>query len=62
LTDSTQPFLDPSSSVQSLFPPRQWAIRLPLLILLTGIAGVGLFFARVMMGEARKRARSGKKV
>ncbi|KAK8847390.1 hypothetical protein IAR55_005248 [Kwoniella newhampshirensis] len=57
------PFLPPSSPVQSLFPPREWAIRLPLLLLLGGITLVSLFFARVMWIEARKKAlKAGKKV
>ncbi|WRT64793.1 uncharacterized protein IL334_001727 [Kwoniella shivajii] len=57
------PFLSSDSPVQSLFPAREWAIKLPLLILLSGISAVGLFFARVMLSEARKKAvKGGKKV
>jgi len=56
-----QPFLDPNSSLHSFFPAREWAIRLPAGLLLLGITGIGLFFAKVTMEEARKRAaRSGK--
>lgn len=50
-----QPFLDQSSPIHALFPDRIWAVRLPLLLLLTGISGVALFFARVMFAEARKK-------
>ncbi|WWD21482.1 hypothetical protein CI109_105968 [Kwoniella shandongensis] len=57
------PFLSSSTPIQSLFPPREWAIRLPLLLLLSGITLVGLFFARVMLGEAKKKSqKAGKKV
>lgn len=58
---TAQPFLDPNSSLHSFFPAREWAIRLPAGLLLLGITGIGLFFAKVTMEEARKRAaRSGK--
>ncbi|ORX38822.1 dolichol phosphate-mannose biosynthesis regulatory [Kockovaella imperatae] len=56
------PFLDSDSIAHSFFPDRIWAIRLPLILLLLGISGIGLFFSRVMMAEARKRASAGKKV
>ncbi|RXK37527.1 dolichyl-phosphate mannosyltransferase polypeptide 2, regulatory subunit [Tremella mesenterica] len=55
------PFIPASSPVQDLFPSREWAVRLPLFLLLTGMSGVGLFFARVTLSEARKkRMRAGK--
>ncbi|WVW78487.1 hypothetical protein I302_100442 [Kwoniella bestiolae CBS 10118] len=57
------PFISPSSPIQSLFPPREWAIKLPLFLLLSGISAIGLFFARVSLSEARKKAaKGGKKV
>ncbi|GFZ47705.1 hypothetical protein JCM24511_05452 [Saitozyma sp. JCM 24511] len=54
------PFLSPTSPLHAFFPPREWAIRLPLLLLLTAVSGVGLFFARIVMGEARKKRGQGK--
>ncbi|WVF69831.1 hypothetical protein IAT40_004610 [Kwoniella sp. CBS 6097] len=57
------PFIPESSPIQDLFPSRDWAIKLPLLLLVSGISAVGLFFARVSLVEARKKAaKSGKKV
>ncbi|WVR04623.1 hypothetical protein IAU60_001634 [Kwoniella sp. DSM 27419] len=56
------PFLPADSALHSLFPAREWAIRLPLFLLVSGVAAISLFFARVSMAEARKKARAGKKV
>ncbi|ODN82264.1 hypothetical protein L202_02547 [Cryptococcus amylolentus CBS 6039] len=57
------PFLPSDSPLQSLFPARDWAIRLPLFVLLTGISVIGLFFGKVLLGEARKKKqKAGKKV
>ncbi|WWC59284.1 uncharacterized protein I303_101835 [Kwoniella dejecticola CBS 10117] len=57
------PFISSDSSIHTLFPPREWAIKLPLLLLLSGITAVGLFFTKVMFSEARKKAaKGGKKV
>jgi len=61
MTADSQPFLDPNSSLHSLFPAREWAVRLPAALLLLGITGIGLFFAKVTVSEARKKARAGKK-
>ncbi|ODN85270.1 dolichyl-phosphate mannosyltransferase polypeptide 2, regulatory subunit [Cryptococcus wingfieldii CBS 7118] len=58
-----KPFLPSDSPLQSLFPAREWAIRLPLFVLLTGISVIGLFFGKVLLGEARKKKqKAGKKV
>jgi dolichyl-phosphate mannosyltransferase polypeptide 2 regulatory subunit len=59
---SQQPFIPSDSAIQSCFPDRIWAIRIPILLLLSGISGIGLFLGKVMLGEARKRSRAGKKV
>lgn len=56
-----QPFLSSSSSIHSLFPPREWAVRLPALILVVGLGGVGAFVGRVMMAEEKKRAEKAQK-
>lgn len=49
-----------SSSLHELFPPREWAVRGPVFLLLVGLAGIGAFFAKVSMAEARKRRAQGK--
>jgi len=61
LTD-VQPFLEASNSLHSYFPPREWAVRLPAFLLLSGVGAIGLFFGKVMMNEARKKRGGGKKV
>ncbi|BEI85844.1 hypothetical protein CcaverHIS002_0601310 [Cutaneotrichosporon cavernicola] len=55
------PFVAPDSTLHDLFPPREWAVRGPALLLLVGVAGIGAFFAKVSAAEAAKRrAREGK--
>ncbi|WVQ69224.1 uncharacterized protein L199_007440 [Kwoniella botswanensis] len=57
------PFISSDSTLHSLFPAREWAIKLPLFLLLSGISAIGLFFSRVALSEARKKAaKGGKKV
>ncbi|KAL1587435.1 hypothetical protein WHR41_03884 [Cladosporium halotolerans] len=50
------PFVDDSHPIQSLFPPRVWAIRIPVIILLLGGAVVGSFLSVVMVRSNRKKA------
>ncbi|KXT04413.1 hypothetical protein AC578_3643 [Pseudocercospora eumusae] len=51
-----QPFVDDSHPVQALFPPRVWAIRIPVILLLVGGAVVGSFLSVVMIRSNRKKA------
>lgn len=51
-----QPFVDDSHPVQNLFPPRVWAIRIPVILLLLGGAVVGSFLSIVMIRSNRKKA------
>lgn len=51
-----QPFVDPSHPSQSLFLPRVWAIRLPVILILVGGAVVGSFLSLVMIRSNRKKA------
>ncbi|TKA63821.1 hypothetical protein B0A55_10017 [Friedmanniomyces simplex] len=50
------PFVDSNHPLQSLFPPRVWAIRIPVILLLLGGAVVGSFFSVVMIRSNRKKA------
>ncbi|KAF2160483.1 hypothetical protein M409DRAFT_29104 [Zasmidium cellare ATCC 36951] len=50
------PFVDDSHPVQHLFPPRVWAIRIPVILLLLGGAVVGSFLSIVMIRSNRKKA------
>jgi len=54
------PFVDDSHPVQSLFPPRVWAIRIPVILLLLGGAVVGSFLSLVMIRSNRKKAAKAK--
>jgi len=51
-----QPFVDEKHPLQSLFPPRVWAIRIPVILLLLGGAVVGSFLSVVMIRSNRKKA------
>ncbi|ORY88315.1 dolichol phosphate-mannose biosynthesis regulatory [Leucosporidium creatinivorum] len=49
------PFLPPSSPLHSLFPSREWAIRIPALLMLAGLAAIGAFVGLVLVKSARKK-------
>jgi dolichol phosphate-mannose biosynthesis regulatory protein len=55
LTD-IQPFVDEDHPLQSFFPPRVWAIRIPVILTLLGSAVVGSFLGMVMIRSNRKKA------
>lgn len=56
LFSRTQPFVDEDHPLQSLFPPRVWAIRIPVILILLGSTVVGSFLASVMIRSNRKKA------
>ncbi|KAF3082893.1 hypothetical protein TWF569_004386 [Orbilia oligospora] len=49
------PFVDEDHPIQSLFPPRVWAIRIPVILLLIISAVVGSFLSVVMINSAKKK-------
>jgi dolichol phosphate-mannose biosynthesis regulatory protein len=51
-----QPFVDEDHPLHSLFPPRVWAIRIPVILILLGSAVVGSFLSVVMIRSNRKKA------
>ncbi|KAF2095637.1 dolichol phosphate-mannose biosynthesis regulatory [Rhizodiscina lignyota] len=55
------PFVDEDHPAHSLFPPRVWAIRIPVMIILLGCAVVGSFISLVMIRSNRKKAAKAKK-
>ncbi|EMF16285.1 dolichol phosphate-mannose biosynthesis regulatory [Sphaerulina musiva SO2202] len=55
------PFVDDSHPIQQLFPPRVWAIRIPVILLLVGGAVVGSFLSVVMIKSNKKKALKAKK-
>lgn len=51
-----QPFVDDDHQLHSLFPPRVWAIRIPVILILLGSTVVGSFLGIVMIRSNRKKA------
>ncbi len=51
-----QPFVDRDHPLHSYFPPRVWAIRIPVILILLGSAVVGSFLSVVMIRSNRKKA------
>ncbi|KAL2213255.1 dolichol phosphate-mannose biosynthesis regulatory [Sarocladium strictum] len=54
------PFVDDDHPLHSFFPPRVWAIRIPVILILVGSAVVGSFLAMVMIRSNRKKAAKAK--
>jgi hypothetical protein len=52
---SMQPFLDPSHALHSLFPPRNFAILIPVALLVLGVSGIGAFLASVLIKSEKKK-------
>ncbi|KAI6246588.1 Dolichol phosphate-mannose biosynthesis regulatory protein [Erysiphe necator] len=49
------PFVDSDHPLQSFFPARVWAIRIPVILLLLGSAIVGSFVSVVMIRSNRRQ-------
>ncbi|GAA5823389.1 hypothetical protein JCM5353_008260 [Sporobolomyces roseus] len=54
------PLLPSDSPVQSLFPSREWAIKIPVLILLVGFSSVGMIVGWTMIGTGKAKGRGGR--
>ncbi|KAI3407100.2 dpm2 [Candida oxycetoniae] len=54
------PFVDENSFLNKYFLPRDYAIKLPLLLLLIGGLGVSMFIARVLI-KSQENKKSKKK-
>ncbi|CEQ39414.1 SPOSA6832_00951 [Sporobolomyces salmonicolor] len=48
------PFLPPSPLL-SLFPDREWAVRIPVLILLVGLSAVGMTTGCLLIETAKRK-------
>lgn len=59
-TRNDQPFVDADHPLQNFFPPRVWAIRIPVILVLLGSAVVGSFLSVVMIKSNRKKAAKAK--
>ncbi|RYP83239.1 hypothetical protein DL769_001435 [Monosporascus sp. CRB-8-3] len=55
-----QPFVDSDHPLHAFFPPRVWAIRIPVILILLGSAVVGSFLSVVMIRSNRKKAAKAK--
>lgn len=52
------PFVDPSHPIAALFPDREWAVRIPALLLVLGVLVVGSFIGiTVSKSNKKKRAK-----
>jgi len=49
------PFLPPSHPLHDHFPPREWAVWGPALLLVVGVSAIGLFVGLVMYKEGKKK-------
>ncbi|KAI4865868.1 dolichol phosphate-mannose biosynthesis regulatory protein [Hypoxylon rubiginosum] len=54
------PFVDSDHPLHLIFPPRVWAIRIPVILILLGSAVVGSFLSVVMIRSSRKKAAKAK--
>lgn len=48
------PFLDDDNVLQGFFLPREYAIKLPLLLLSIGFLAVGSFIGKVLVNNSQK--------
>ena len=60
--NNRQPFVDPGHPLHDFFPPRVWAIRIPVILILLGSAVVGSFLSMVMIRSNQKKAAKAKAV
>lgn len=57
---ATQPFVDSDHPLQNFFPPRVWAVRIPVILILLASAVVGSFLGVVMIRSNKKKAAKAK--
>ncbi|OAL06156.1 dolichol phosphate-mannose biosynthesis regulatory [Phaeosphaeriaceae sp. SRC1lsM3a] len=50
------PFVDDDHFLHSFFLPREWAIRIPVILIILGSTVVGSFLSVVMIRSNRKKA------
>ncbi|KAL1971734.1 hypothetical protein VTN31DRAFT_1822 [Thermomyces dupontii] len=54
------PFVDDDHPLHNFFPPRVWAIRIPVILTILGSTVVGSFMGIVMIRSSRKKAAKAK--
>ncbi|KKY35906.1 putative dolichyl-phosphate mannosyltransferase polypeptide 2 [Diaporthe ampelina] len=54
------PFVDSDHPLQNFFPPRVWAVRIPVILILLASAVVGSFLGVVMIQSNKKKAAKAK--
>ncbi|RKP05140.1 dolichol phosphate-mannose biosynthesis regulatory protein-domain-containing protein [Thamnocephalis sphaerospora] len=52
------PFVDEDHALHSYFPPREYAIKIPVALLLVGLTGVFTFLASVMIRSGKKKQKT----
>ena len=53
----SQPFV-PDSPLRSYFPSREWAIAIPVLLMVVGLSVIGAFLGRVMLTASKKKKKA----
>lgn len=49
------PFVDQSHPIAGFFPPREWAVRIPALLLVLGVIAVGTFIGTTVAKSNKKK-------
>jgi dolichyl-phosphate mannosyltransferase polypeptide 2 regulatory subunit len=57
-----QPFVDEDHPLHDLFPPREWAIKIPVVFILVLLAIIGTFVSMVMIKSTRDSSNGPKQV
>ncbi|EDR14305.1 uncharacterized protein LACBIDRAFT_244765 [Laccaria bicolor S238N-H82] len=50
------PFFPKTSQIHDWFPSREWAIRLPAVLLVLGLSAIGAFVGYTIVKENKKKA------
>ena len=58
--NNEQPFVDADHPLHAIFPPRVWAIRIPVILTLLGSAVVGTFIGIVMINSNKTKTAKAK--
>ncbi|QPG74325.1 hypothetical protein FOA43_001652 [Brettanomyces nanus] len=54
------PFLDEDQFIQKFFLPREYAIKIPVVLLIIGVTLIGIFISNVLIKSTKKKSK-GKK-
>ncbi|KAJ8521620.1 hypothetical protein ONZ45_g1691 [Pleurotus djamor] len=54
------PFFPSDNPIHSVFPSREWAVRIPAFLLVVGLSAIGLFLGATIAKENRIKAQKAK--